>query len=191
MYEQEGAEPGISVELKSESAEWAAVPDKQAGVNVFHKGEAIVRLAAADFGIPESEIGTLCRWLPKKLATDEDLRGMILKMAEPPEAVELRPETGMVPPTAIEPAEEAAEPGAEGGYERYIDQDALDKVTAILMPLDVKARYATAIALMKTLREGLPTEGAEMPSEETGLPGPEIKQLEAAMTALITKLAAS
>ncbi len=83
MYEQEAAEPGISVELKSESAEWKVVPDKQAGVHIFHKGEAIVRLAASDFGIPESEIGTLCRWLPKKLATDDELRGMVLRLAEP------------------------------------------------------------------------------------------------------------
>ena len=75
-------------ELKSES-DWKAIPDKKAGVNVFHKGEAIIRLAVSDFGIPDSEISTLCRWLPKKLAEDSEFRNMIHKMAQAPEEIDV------------------------------------------------------------------------------------------------------
>jgi hypothetical protein len=72
---------GASGEKKSES-EWKAIPDKSAGVQVFHKGEAIVRLSLKDYGIADQDVSTFCRWLPNKLASDEGFRSSLLKLAE-------------------------------------------------------------------------------------------------------------
>ena len=68
-------------EKKSES-DWKAIPDRKAGVQIFHKGEPMVRLAAKNFGIPEEDIGLLCRWLPKKLAEDVQFRNDLMSFGE-------------------------------------------------------------------------------------------------------------
>jgi ribosomal subunit interface protein len=64
-------------ELKSES-EWQVIPDKQANIHVFKNGEPLVRVAAQDLGIPDDEVTVLARWLPEKLASDPEIREIIL-----------------------------------------------------------------------------------------------------------------
>lgn len=160
MYGHEGAaEPAISVELKSESTEWKAVPDKQAGVHIFHKGEAIVRLAAADFGIPETEIGTLCRWLPKKLATDEELRGMVFKMAQP--AMQAKTYTGQPVGAQLPAGPQAAKvvdvpeyikmsltPEAQG-----VMQEIMEFIMSKVKDMDPEARYAVMTEVGRKLED--------------------------------------
>jgi hypothetical protein len=72
--------------IKSES-EWQALPDKHANVNIYRNGEPIVRLAAADFGIPKEEISLLCRWLPKKIAEDKRMQEYLISKAQATQVV--------------------------------------------------------------------------------------------------------
>ncbi len=50
--------------------DWHVVPDRsagKAGVQIYRDGEYVMRIALADVGIPEHEMGLLCRWLPNKI----------------------------------------------------------------------------------------------------------------------------
>lgn len=67
---------------KKSVSEWKAIPDKSAGVQVFHKGEAIVRLALKDYGVDEKDVSIFCRWLPKRLGEDAEFRNSLLKLAD-------------------------------------------------------------------------------------------------------------
>jgi hypothetical protein len=67
--------------LKSQASrkEWdAVVDDKTASINVFYKGEPVSRIYAKEVGIPVSEVSTMARWLPAKLASDNNIRNEVL-----------------------------------------------------------------------------------------------------------------
>ena len=66
-----------SLTAEASVKDWDVIADGEAGANVFYKGEAIKRIAAADMGI--DDVHLLCRWLPDKLASDESLRSSLLK----------------------------------------------------------------------------------------------------------------
>ena len=57
--------------------DWEAVPDKTA-MHIYYKGEPLVILSAQEMGIPSEELGIARRWLPAKLAGDEDLQQALL-----------------------------------------------------------------------------------------------------------------
>ncbi len=57
---------------------WQAVTDRVNNVNVFYKGEAIVRFSASDMGIPEDETSIVCRYLPEKLASESEFVSSLL-----------------------------------------------------------------------------------------------------------------
>lgn len=79
MYDSDDMVSNSIVSEASQKTHWAAVSDKFANVNVFYKGDPITKFAASKMGIPDSEVGILCKWLPKKLASDHDLRMSLLK----------------------------------------------------------------------------------------------------------------
>ena len=63
---------------------WHVIPDRslgKVGIQVYRDGQLYRRIALADVGIPEGEVGFVCSWLPEKLAVDPDL----LKAAQPGE----------------------------------------------------------------------------------------------------------
>jgi hypothetical protein len=68
--------------IRSESTQekkWEALPDKAAAcVHVYYEGDPIVRLAASDLGIPTDEVDLAARWLPVRLAEDEDLQRFVM-----------------------------------------------------------------------------------------------------------------
>lgn len=61
-----------------ESRSWRAIPDKQANVNVFYKGEPIKKVAMASLGLPNEEINVVCRTLTSKLNKDAAMRKAFL-----------------------------------------------------------------------------------------------------------------
>jgi hypothetical protein len=86
---QEGADGPVIVALygndgnlvtESDSqpkGDWEAVPDKTA-MHIYYKGEPLVILSAQEMGIPNEELGIARRWLPAKLAGNEDLQTALL-----------------------------------------------------------------------------------------------------------------
>jgi hypothetical protein len=101
--------------IRSESTEeknWEALPDKSAScVHVYYKGEPIVRLAAEDLGIPQDEVELAARWLPDRLAEDEDIKRFVMsKIGESARklVVEAHPELN-VPTTPTKMAKMAQE----------------------------------------------------------------------------------
>lgn len=75
MYEN-SQEEGKVAEASAKS-EWAAVADSSTHVNVLYKGEAIKTIAASTMGL--DDVHLLCRWLPKKLASDSGFRSALVK----------------------------------------------------------------------------------------------------------------
>jgi hypothetical protein len=60
-----------------EKSDWEVLPDKKA-MHIFYKGEPLTVLSEKDIGIPAEEFSVVRRWLPKKLASDQDLQKDIL-----------------------------------------------------------------------------------------------------------------
>lgn len=74
--------------LKAESdtepkSDWEAVPDKTA-MHFYYKGEPIISLGSDQLGIPEDEFNLARRWLPKKVAQNEELQRLLLGNASRP-----------------------------------------------------------------------------------------------------------
>lgn len=67
-----GDDGGLSVE-STEKNDWGALPDKSA-MHIYYKGEPLVSLSSDEMGIPADEFNVVCRWLPKKLASDDGLQ---------------------------------------------------------------------------------------------------------------------
>lgn len=86
---QEGADGPVIVALYGEDGsiisesdtqsknDWEAVPDKTA-MHIYYKGEPLVILSAQEMGIPNEELNIARRWLPAKLAGDEELQTALL-----------------------------------------------------------------------------------------------------------------
>lgn len=72
MYEEDDAQ------LESRG-HWKAMADKENSINVFYKGEPIVRLAISSLGIPVEEAHSVCRYLPNTLASDSSMVKSLLK----------------------------------------------------------------------------------------------------------------
>lgn len=53
--------------------EWEAIPDKTA-MHIFYKGEHLTSLGSDQLGVPVTEFNTLRRWLPEKLASDQEIQ---------------------------------------------------------------------------------------------------------------------
>lgn len=61
-------------------SEWEVSLNKSASlIDVFYKGEAIVRLASSKLGVPSSEIELAAEYLPAKLAQNKKLVNALLK----------------------------------------------------------------------------------------------------------------
>lgn len=73
MYEEEDDQ------LETKKGHWQAVSDRDDNVNVFYKGDPIVRFATKDFGIPTDDTKMVCRYLPEKLANDQNFAASLLK----------------------------------------------------------------------------------------------------------------
>ena len=72
-----------NTETEKVSSDWEAVSDKRA-MHIYYKGEPLVSLSSEQLGIPANEFGTVRRWLPKKLAEDEEVQKAIFqKVASP------------------------------------------------------------------------------------------------------------
>lgn len=56
--------------------DWEAVPDKMA-MHFYYKGEPIISLSSDQLGIPEDEFNLARRWLPKKVAQNEELQQLL------------------------------------------------------------------------------------------------------------------
>lgn len=66
--------------LKVEGSDWTTV--KQANnIHVFYKDEPVTVLKGQNIGIPEDEMGLAARWIPKKLASDEEFQAYTLSLA--------------------------------------------------------------------------------------------------------------
>ena len=63
---------------KIEAKAWAAIPDQSGNVSVFYKGEPITRLSMVSYGLPNEEASVVCRFLPKKLASDRSFAHSLL-----------------------------------------------------------------------------------------------------------------
>lgn len=66
--------------LKTESNAkkmWEVIPDKKA-MHFYYKGEPLVSLSSEQLGIPENEFNIAGRWMPQKLASDEQLQTLLL-----------------------------------------------------------------------------------------------------------------
>ena len=63
--------------------DWEAVPNKNA-MHIYYKGEPLVSLSAEQLGVPVSEFNIVKRWLPVKLATDENFQTLLLKRVPAP-----------------------------------------------------------------------------------------------------------
>jgi hypothetical protein len=75
LYDEAGSMTSESTDEKK----WEALPDKSAGcLHVYYSGDPIVRLAASDLGIPADEVELAARWLPVKLAEDEDIQRFVM-----------------------------------------------------------------------------------------------------------------
>lgn len=70
---------GEDGQLTSESkSDWDAIPNKQA-MHIFYKGEPLAAFSSNELGIPVSEFSVARRWLPKKLASDQDIQRAIFE----------------------------------------------------------------------------------------------------------------
>lgn len=72
-----GDDGGLSAESEVEPQGWEAVPDKKS-MHVFYKGEHLLSLSSEQLGIPAKEFNVARRWIPKKLANDEELQTLLL-----------------------------------------------------------------------------------------------------------------
>lgn len=81
MYEDEmPADIGMSNDLtKSASSHWHVDIDSNHNVNVFYKNEPLKRFAAKELGQDPSNLASISRWLPNKLASDVSFRRSFLK----------------------------------------------------------------------------------------------------------------
>lgn len=67
--------------LKAESkGEWSVVKEASR-LHVFYKEAHVSVLDSNNTGIPEDELGIVSRWLPAKLASDEEFQSYVLSMA--------------------------------------------------------------------------------------------------------------
>lgn len=59
-------------EEKRASRTWETLVSESSGdINIFYKGQPIVKMAAAKLGIDSEDLGTVKRLLPEKLASDK------------------------------------------------------------------------------------------------------------------------
>lgn len=70
---------------KMASLPWEVVLSKTTKeLNVFYKGDPIAKVAAAKLGLPEKEIGTVEKYLPRKLAENKKLVKALLNDLDEP-----------------------------------------------------------------------------------------------------------
>src|SRR5665213_1952428 len=64
---------------------WEVVLSKTANVlNVYYKGDPLVKVATSSLGIPETEINSIPRYLPQKLSENKSLvRALLNQLNEP------------------------------------------------------------------------------------------------------------
>ena len=56
------------------SSSWKAISDRSGNnISLFYKNTPVIKIASVSLGIPEGEIGLMCRYLPNSLATDKQL----------------------------------------------------------------------------------------------------------------------
>lgn len=94
LWQIQSADDGEFIVTKYEEAEhkktasannWEVVVSKVAKtLNIFYKGDPIVKVASKNLGIPETELGSVEKYLPKKLAENKKLVTALL--AELPES---------------------------------------------------------------------------------------------------------
>lgn len=80
LYEDESDES-----KKTASAGWEVILSKTANVlNVYYKGDPIVKVATYKLGIPDSELSMVERYLPAKLAENKKLvQALLSELNEP------------------------------------------------------------------------------------------------------------
>ena len=76
LYNDNGGLENVESE-QQDKKDWEAISDKQA-MHIYYKGEPLVSLSSQQLGIPEKEFSLVQRWLPNKLAKDEELQQELL-----------------------------------------------------------------------------------------------------------------
>ncbi len=77
LYEEEAAK-----KVAASGNGWSVIVSRATDLHVFYRGQPVCRLAAADLGVPASEINLVRRYLPGKLATNSTLVSSLLKRCE-------------------------------------------------------------------------------------------------------------
>lgn len=73
VYEEQPA-------LEAKSSNWAAISDKTGSVvNIFYKGEPVVKFAVSTLGLSKEDTPSLIESLPDTLSRNAGLRGTMLK----------------------------------------------------------------------------------------------------------------
>jgi hypothetical protein len=82
LYDDE--EQVKTASAKSENVWAVALSKTSKTLNVFYKGDPIVKVAADKLGIPPAELNSVERYLPKKLAENKVLvRALLAELSEP------------------------------------------------------------------------------------------------------------
>lgn len=68
--------------LTVQASAWNAMADSLGNVNVFYKGEPIVKFAISAIGLKKEDISTVCRTLPQKLASDGSFVSSMISMLD-------------------------------------------------------------------------------------------------------------
>jgi len=82
LYDEAGQLSADGNGSVKEASDWRVIADADS-VHVYYKSEPISRIAAKDLNIPANELGTVLRWLPQKLASDESLQSFVLSFSGP------------------------------------------------------------------------------------------------------------
>ena len=73
-------ETGALKTASGHSSDWSVIEDKKR-LHVFYKKDPMVSLAANDFNMSEEDFAFVSRWLPDKLASDEEYQAQVLSLA--------------------------------------------------------------------------------------------------------------
>lgn len=89
-YEMDATAETPKTEKTASSDNWEVLVNEASGdINIFYKGFPVVKTSIAQTGIPQDDLGTLKRFLPKKLSSDKQLVQSLLKNLSTTERYEL------------------------------------------------------------------------------------------------------
>lgn len=80
LYEEDTGSLSASASKEQVKKDWETITDKKtASLHIFYKSEPVLRIKAAEAGVPSEELDLFARWLPIKLQADESFQLEILK----------------------------------------------------------------------------------------------------------------